>query len=85
MEQNERIATLETRLDALSNSLERIESKLDAYSSNFMTKSEAEFRFQSIEKELNENKNNKRANSALLVSAIGIVATIVFALINLLK
>ena len=37
----ERIATLETQLETLSKGLERIETKLDAYSTNFITRLEA--------------------------------------------
>lgn len=84
MEQNERIATLETQLDGLSKGLDRIESKLDAYSSNFLTRNEADIRFQNVDKELEEVKTNKRANNALVVSVFAVLVTIVFGVINLM-
>ena len=82
MEQNERIATLESQLESLSRSLERIETKLDAYSSNFLTRSEAQIRFENIDRDIREIKENKRANMALVVSVAGVAVTFIFALVN---
>ncbi|WP_274853283.1 hypothetical protein [Bacillus methanolicus] len=81
----ERIATLETQLAALSKSLERIESKLDAYSANFLTRNEADIRFKNIEDEMKEVKENKRANLSLLVSVAAVAVTFVFSLLTYLK
>ncbi|AJO60811.1 hypothetical protein NRS6186_22240 (plasmid) [Bacillus subtilis] len=80
----ERIATLETQLETLSKGLERIETKLDAYSTNFITRLEADIHFKNLEKEIDEIKQNKRANSALIVSCLSVILSTVFALINLI-
>jgi hypothetical protein len=81
----ERIATLETQLAALSKSLERIESKLDAYSANFLTRNEAELRFGQIETRLDKQERNKRENISLFVSVIALAVTFLFSLLNYLK
>ena len=57
----ERIAKLETQLESVTEGLKRIENKLDAYTANFITRSEAEIRFKNVEKELIELKDDKRA------------------------
>jgi hypothetical protein len=80
----ERIATLESQLEILSKSLDRIENKLDAYSTNFITRIEANIQFNNIEKEIEELKTNKRANSALIVSWLAVAITFVFALLTVL-
>lgn len=87
----ERIATLETQLETLTKSMERIETKLDLLTSTFITRNEADIRFQNVEnkienveKEVEELKENKKANNALLVSATSVVLTFLFGLINLL-
>lgn len=87
MEQNEyeRIATLETQLESLSKGLERIETKLDAYSANFLPRNEANLRFENIEKEIEEIKQNKKANNALSVSVIAVAVTFIFGLITIIK
>jgi hypothetical protein len=81
----ERIATLETQLAALSKGLERIESKLDAYSTNFLTRNEAELRFGQIEARLDKQEKNKRDNISLLVSVCALAVTFIFSLLNYLK
>ncbi|MCM3024625.1 hypothetical protein [Heyndrickxia ginsengihumi] len=85
MEQNERIATLETQLDSLAKALERIETKLDAYNANFLPRNEADFRFEKVEDEIKEIKQNKRANLSLTVSVLAVTVTFIFALLNYLK
>jgi hypothetical protein len=60
----ERIATLDTQLSTLTKTIERTETKLDAYSSNFIIKTEADLRFGQIEKEMDEAKNNRKSNTA---------------------
>lgn len=81
----ERITALETQLETLTKSVERIETKLDLLTSSFITRNEADIRFKNLEKELKEVKENKRANSALLVSVASVAVTFIFALINLLR
>ena len=81
----ERIATLETQLAALSRSLERIENKLDAYSANFLTRSEADLRFGQIETRLDKQERNKRDNISLFVSVTALAVTFIFSLLNYLK
>jgi archaellum component FlaC len=81
----ERIATLETQLETLTKSVERIETKLDLLTSSFITRNEADIRFQNLKEEIEELKQNKRANSALMVSVISVAVTFIFALLNLLK
>ncbi|EIJ79104.1 hypothetical protein PB1_16144 [Bacillus methanolicus PB1] len=81
----ERIATLETQLVALSKGLERIETKLDAYSANFLTRNEADIRFKHFEEELKEVKENKRANISLFVSIAAVAVTFIFSLLNYLR
>lgn len=85
MEQNERIATLETQLNSVVKGMERIETKLDAYSANFLPRSEADFKFGKVEDEIKEIKQNKRANLSLTVSVLAVAVTFIFALINLLR
>lgn len=87
----ERIASLETQLETLTKSIYRVETKLDSFTSNFVTRNEANIRFQNVEnkienveKEVEELKENKKANNALLVSATSVVLTFLFGLINLL-
>jgi hypothetical protein len=81
----ERIATLETQLAALSKSLERIESKLDAYSTNFLTRNEAELRFGQIETRLDKQEKSRRDNLSLFVSVSALAVTFIFSLLNYLK
>ncbi|WP_240371675.1 hypothetical protein [Anoxybacteroides rupiense] len=81
----ERIATLETQLAALSKGLERIESKLDAYSANFLTRNEAELRFGQLETRLDKQEKSKRDNISLLVSVSALAVTFIFALLNYLR
>jgi archaellum component FlaC len=81
----ERIAALETQLETLTKSMERIETKLDLLTSSFITRNEADIRFQNLKEEIEELKQNKRANSALMVSVISVAVTFIFGLINILK
>ncbi|RKO63659.1 hypothetical protein [Caldibacillus debilis] len=81
----ERIAKLETQLESVTEGLKRIETKLDAYSANFITREEANIRFKAIDKDIEEMKQNKKANNALIVSIASVVLTFIFQLINLLK
>lgn len=81
----ERIATLETQLVTLTKTIERIETKLDAYSSNFITKSEADLRFGQIEKEMDEAKSNRKSNTALWISGAAVAVTFIFGLLNLIN
>jgi outer membrane protein TolC len=88
----ERIATLEPQLAALSKSLERIESKLDAYSANFLTRNEADIRFGQIEtrigkneERLDEQERNKKENISLFLSVCALAVTFIFSLLNYLK
>jgi septal ring factor EnvC (AmiA/AmiB activator) len=88
----ERIATLETQLAALSKSLERIESKLDQWTANFLPRNEAELRFgqmgtrlNQIETRLDKQEKNKKDTISLLVSAAAVVVTFIFSLLNYLK
>lgn len=92
LEQNERIATLETQLAALSKSLERIESKLDAYSANFLARNEAELRFGQmetnigqIETRLDKQERNKKENISLVLSACALAVTFIFSVLTYLK
>ncbi|WP_025727697.1 hypothetical protein [Heyndrickxia ginsengihumi] len=85
MEQNERIATLETQLNSVVKGMERIETKLDAYSANFLPRNEADFRFEKVEEEIKDIKQNKRANLSLTVSVLAVTVTFIFALLNYLK
>ncbi|MEJ9210131.1 hypothetical protein [Bacillus smithii] len=87
----ERIAALETQLETLTKSMDRIETKLDLLTTNFITRNEADVRFSNInhelknvKEELKETKENKKANNALLVSATSVALTFIFGLINLL-
>jgi hypothetical protein len=88
----ERIATLETQLESLFKSLERIENKLDAYSANFLTRNESELRFgqietriEKIEERLDKQEKNRRDNISLFVSVCALAVTFVFSLLNYLK
>jgi len=81
----ERIAKLETQLESVTEGLKRIENKLDAYTANFITRSEAEIRFKNFEKELIELKDDKRANRAFWVSVSALAVTFVFSLLNYLR
>jgi septal ring factor EnvC (AmiA/AmiB activator) len=81
----ERIAKLETQLESLTEGLKRIENKLDAYTANFITRTEADIRFRNIEKELTEVKDDNRANRAFWVSVIALAVTFIFSLLNYLK
>ncbi|MEK4883496.1 hypothetical protein NST81_02025 [Bacillus sp. FSL W8-0223] len=83
--ENERISVLETQLSALTKSVDRIETKLDLLTSTFITRNEANLRFDSMEKEITEQKQNKRANISLTVSVISVAVTFIFALINILR
>ncbi len=85
MEPNERIAKLETQLNSVVKGMERIETKLDAYSANFLPRSEADLRFKTLEDENKEIKQNKRANLSLTVSVLSVTVTFIFGLISLLK
>lgn len=78
----ERITRLETQLESLSDGVSRIETKLDAYTANFMPRTEAEIRFQNIEKDLNEVKSNRKSNAALIVSIASVAVVFIFNLIN---
>lgn len=81
----ERIAKLETQLESLTEGLKRIEKKLDEYTANFITRTEADIRFKNIEKELREVKEDKRANRAFWVSVSALAVTFIFSLLNYLK
>jgi seryl-tRNA synthetase len=81
----ERIAKLETQLESLTEGLKRIEKKLDEYTTNFITRTEADIRFKNIEKELREVKEDKRANRAFWVSVSALAVTFIFSLLNYLK
>jgi chromosome segregation ATPase len=88
----ERIATLETQLASLSKSLERIEGKLDQWTTNFLTRNEAELRFnqietrlEQIEERLDKQERNKKDTISLLVSAAAVAVTFIFSLLNYLK
>jgi len=83
--ENERISVLEPQLSALAKSVDRIETKLDLLTSTFITRNEASLRFENMEKEITEQKQNKRANISLSVSVISVAVTFIFALINLLR
>lgn len=78
----ERITRLETQIESLSDGVNRIETKLDAYTANFMPRTEAEIRFQNIEKDLNEVKSNRKSNAALVVSIASVAVVFIFNLIN---
>jgi hypothetical protein len=78
----ERITRLETQLENLSDGVSRIETKLDAYTANFIPRTEAEIRFQNIEKDLNEVKSNRKSNAALIVSIASVAVVFIFNLIN---
>lgn len=78
----ERIARLEAQVESVLESNTRIETKLDAYSANFLPRNEAEVRFQSIEKEFEEVKSNRKSNAALAVSIASIVVGFIFSLLN---
>lgn len=78
----ERITRLETQIENLSDGVNRIETKLDAYTANFMPRTEAEIRFQNIEKDLNEVKSNRKSNAALIVSIASVAVVFIFNLIN---
>jgi len=78
----ERITRLETQIESLSDGVNRIETKLDAYTANFMPRTEAEIRFQNIEKDLNEVKSNRKSNAALIVSIASVAVVFIFNLIN---
>ncbi|MEK0286570.1 hypothetical protein [Caldifermentibacillus hisashii] len=78
----ERITRLETQLESLSDGVSRIETKLDAYTANFIPRTEAEIRFQNIEKDLNEVKSNRKSNAALIVSIASVAVVFIFNLIN---
>ncbi|KYC67160.1 hypothetical protein [Heyndrickxia coagulans] len=91
MEQKEyeRIARLETQIENMAESVGRIESKLDAYTANFIPRAEAEMRFQNVEKEITEvkaemdkNDGKRRSNLALIVSVVFGVIGVVFSLLN---
>lgn len=91
MEQKEyeRIARLETQIESMAESVGRIETKLDAYTTNFMPRAEAELRFQNAEKETSEVKktvdnidNNRRATVALVISVVSVVTGIIFSLLT---
>ena len=91
MEQKEyeRIARLETQIEGMAESVGRIESKLDAYTANFMPRAEAELRFQNVEKEIAEvkagidkNDGNRRSNIALIISVVSVVTGVIFSLLN---
>ncbi|MED1205857.1 hypothetical protein [Heyndrickxia acidicola] len=75
----ERIAVLESKLDTLT----RIESKLDNLTGTFLPRNEAELRFKSIEKDMSDAKDNKRANGALIMSIITILVTIGLTILKL--
>ncbi|WP_044736210.1 hypothetical protein [Geobacillus kaustophilus] len=81
----ERIATLETQLAALSKSLERIESKLDKWTANFLPRNEAELRFGQIEMRLDKQEKSRRDNISLFVSVCALAVTFIFSLLNYLK
>jgi uncharacterized membrane protein YidH (DUF202 family) len=83
--ENERISVLETQLSALAKSVDRIETKLDLLTSTFITRNEANLRFENMEKEITEQKQNKRANISLAVSVISVAVAFIFGLINILK
>ncbi|WP_151682017.1 hypothetical protein, partial [Weizmannia acidilactici] len=70
--ENERISVLEPQLSALAKSVDRIETKLDLLTSTFITRNEASLRFENMEKEITEQKQNKRANISLSVSVISV-------------
>jgi len=81
----ERITALETQLETLTKSVERIETKLDLLTSSFITRNEADIRFKNVEKELIELKDDKRANRAFWVSVSALAVTFVFSLLNYLR
>lgn len=78
----ERITRLETQIEGMSESVGRIETKLDAYTANFLPRSEADLRFKNIEKEIDQTKNNRKANAALVVSITGVAVGFIFSLLN---
>lgn len=84
MEQKEfeRITRLETQIESLSDGVNRIETKLDAYTANFLPRSEAELRFKNIEKEIDQTKNNRKSNAALVVSIASVAVGFIFSLLN---
>lgn len=85
MEPNERIAKLEGQLNSVVRGMERIEKKLDVYSSNFLPRVEADIRFKNIENALEEQKQNKKAAISVAVSILSISVTLVLGIITLLK
>lgn len=87
MEQKEyeRITRLETQIENMAESVSRIETKLDAYTSNFLPRSEAEIRFLNVEKEIKEVKANRKSNAALIVSVASVAVVFIFNLINLIN
>lgn len=85
MEQKEyeRIARLEAQVESVLESNQRIETKLDAYTANFMPRSEAEIRFQNIENDVKEVKTNRKSNAALIVSIASVAVVFIFNIISL--
>lgn len=80
--EHERIARLEAQVESVLESNQRIETKLDAYTANFMPRSEAEIRFQNIENDVKEVKTNRKSNAALIVSIASVAVVFIFNLIN---
>jgi seryl-tRNA synthetase len=81
----ERIARLETHVENMAESVERIETKLDAYTANFLPRTEAEVRFEKVESEIKEVKNSRKANAALIVSIASVAVVFIFNLINVIN
>lgn len=93
MEQKEyeRITRLETQIENMAKGMGRIETKLDAYAADFISRHEADLRFQNLEEEIadiqaemDKNDSKWRSNLALTISVVFGVIGVFFSLINYL-
>ncbi|MGG2091223.1 hypothetical protein AB1283_25970 [Bacillus sp. S13(2024)] len=88
----ERLAILETELKTIGKQTTRIEQRLDDFLANFATRKEVEVMFEvrdekivEIKKELEANANDKKANISIWISGIGLVAMVLFSILNFVK
>jgi hypothetical protein len=88
----ERLAKLETQLESMGQVMLRLEAKIDAWQTNFLTRTEAEEMFrsrdkelQSVKEELKEGRNDKRSNFGVIPSYLSLAVSLIIGIIMIFK
>jgi hypothetical protein len=88
----ERLAKLETQLESMGQVMLRLEAKIDAWQTNFLTRTEADEMFrsrdkeiQSIKEELKETRNDKRNNFGIIPAYLSLGVSLIIGIIMIFK